>query len=250
PPGEHLAGVPPVREALRAGRRREKEVWLLTPGRGADRRAQIASLARDAGVPVTTASRDRLARLAGTEDHQGIVAAVEGFPYEDAGSLLARIRACTRAPLILALDSVQDPRNLGSMIRCANTAGAQGVVIPKDRSAGITAVAARASAGAVEHTPVARVTNLVRTLGALRDAGLWIVGAAEDGEKTMDRFDASAPLVLVIGGEGKGLRPLVRKSCDLRVSIPMAGEIASLNAATAAAVLLHEAGRQRRSAGG
>ncbi len=244
-----LHGINPVREALLARRRRVRKVWVLAPGGRGARREGVEALAGSAGVEVEGATRERLRRLAGSDEHQGIVASVDPFRYENEAELLTRIGEGDKPALVLALDSVQDPRNLGSMIRCANTVGAHGVVIPKDRSAGITPAAAKASAGAVEYTPVVRVTNLVRALGALRRAGLWIVGAAADGETTLDSFDASAPLALVIGGEEKGLRPLVRKSCDLCVSIPVAGEIASLNAAMAAAVLLHEVGRQRRAAG-
>lgn len=244
-----LYGIHPVREALLARRRRVRAVWVLASGKGGARREGVEALAGSAGVRVESATRERLARLAGSDEHQGIVASVDPFPYEDEAELLTRIGEDGRPALVLALDSIQDPRNLGAMIRCANTVGAHGVVIPKDRSAGITPAVAKASAGAVEYTPVVRVTNLVRTLQALKRAGLWIIGAAADEEKTLDGFDAAAPLALVIGGEEKGLRPLVRKSCDLCVSIPVAGEIASLNAAMAAAVLLHEVGRQRRPAG-
>jgi len=244
-----LHGIHPVREALLARRRGVRKIWMLAPGKGGARREGVEALAGEAGVAVEGATRERLTRLAGSDEHQGIVASVDPFPYEQEADLLTRIGEGGAPALVLALDSIQDPRNLGSMIRCANTVGAHGVVIPKDRSAGITAATAKASAGAVEYTPVVRVTNLVRTLEALKRAGLWIIGAVSDGEKTLDSFDATAPLALVIGGEEKGLRPLVRKRCDLCVSIPVAGEIASLNAAMAAAVLLHEVGRQRRLAG-
>ncbi len=246
PEGEILYGAHAVRAALEARRRPVRRLWLLSgPGKGRERREEIRDLADASRVPVAWVSRDALDRRARTADHQGVVAEVAPFPYAEEGAFLARLRASEAPALVLALDSIQDPRNLGAMVRSANVAGAQGVVIPKDRSAVVTAAAAKASAGAVEFTPIVRVTNLVRALQGMKAAGLWVAGAAPDGEIPLARFDARGPLALVIGGEGRGLRPLVRRTCDACVAIPVKGEVASLNAATAAAVLLCEATRQR-----
>jgi 23S rRNA (guanosine2251-2'-O)-methyltransferase len=246
PEGEILYGPHAVRAALEARRRPVRRLWLLSgPGKGRERREEIRGLADASRVPVAWVSRDSLDRRARTADHQGVVADVAPFPYGEEGAFLARLRASGAPALVLALDSIQDPRNLGAMVRSANVAGAQGVVIPKDRSAVVTAAAAKASAGAVEFTPIVRVTNLVRALRGMKEAGLWVVGAAPDGEVPLVRFDARSSLALVIGGEGRGLRALVRRTCDACVAIPVKGEIGSLNAATAAAVLLCEAARQR-----
>ncbi len=246
-PRQHLYGVHPISEALRAGRRRVARLWLLPAGKGQDRRAELEALARRGGVPVESAPRDRLDRLAGTPEHQGAVAEVDAYPYEDEAELLRRLGNLGEPPLLLALDGIQDPRNLGALVRGANIAGAHGVIIPKDRAAELTPAAAKASAGAVEHTSVARVTNLVRTLTDLKKAGLWVVGASAEGSTPLTWLRGGEPMVLVIGAEGRGLRPLVRKTCDLEVAIPVRGAIASLNAAMAGAILLHEA---RRPTGG
>jgi 23S rRNA (guanosine2251-2'-O)-methyltransferase len=185
-----------------------------------------------------------LTRLAGSPDHQGIVAEVDPYPYADPGSLLSADDA-----LVVALDGVQDPRNLGATCRAAEAAGAAGVVIPSRRSAQVTAAAVKAAAGATEHLAIARVTNLVRWLEAAKGAGAWVHGADAAAATPYTDADLRGRAVLVLGGEGKGLRRLVGERCDLVVSIPLAGAVASLNVATAAAVLLFEAVRQRRAAG-
>lgn len=181
-----------------------------------------------------------LSRLAGSPDHQGVVAEVDPYPYSDPRELLKRPDA-----LIIALDQVQDPRNLGAVCRSADAAGAAGVVIPSRRSAAVTAVASKASAGAVEHLRVARVPNLADWLGTAKDAGAWIYGAESGAEAPYASADLTGKVVLVLGSEGGGLRPRVAKSCDLLVSIPLLGKVDSLNVSAAAAVLLFEAARQR-----
>jgi 23S rRNA (guanosine2251-2'-O)-methyltransferase len=244
---EVLYGFHPVREALQARRRRVRRVYLALEGADARaRRETIRGAAQRAGVPLEESRREALQRVARTADHQGVAALVDPYPYEDERALLARLHALTEPALVLALDGIQDPRNLGSMVRSANVAGVHAVVVPQDRSAEVTAAAAKASAGAVEHTPVVRVVNLVRTIERMKEAGLWIAGADAEGEVPLERFDAAGPIAIVIGAEGKGLRALVRKSCDLRVAIPVCGSIRSLNAGVAAAVILFEAVRQRR----
>jgi len=182
-----------------------------------------------------------LTELAGTRDHQGVVARVEPYRYADAYELAAAER-----PLLAVLDRVTDPRNLGAVCRSAEGAGATGVVVPAHGSAVITPAVARASAGAIEHLPVAVVTNLARYLDEVKGPELWVYGAAGDAPTTMWDADLSGGAVLVFGAEGKGLRPLVRRSCDVLVSIPLDGHIESLNVSVAAALLLYEARRQRR----
>ena len=207
-------GRNPVREARR-GRRGVRRVWTAEDTDAAE-----------------------LTRLAGSPDHQGIVAEVDPYPYADPGSLLAGPEA-----LVVALDQVQDPRNLGAVCRSAEAAGVAGVVIPERRSASITAAACKASAGAVEHLPVARVRNLADWLGEARDAGAWVYGADAEAEAGYRTLDLSGRVVLVMGGEGEGLRPRVASSCDALVSIPTAGRVGSLNVAAAAAVLMFAADR-------
>ena len=181
-----------------------------------------------------------LTRLAGSPDHQGIVAEVDPYPYADAGAMLAKPDA-----LIVVLDRIQDPQNLGAMARSAEAAGATGLVIPSRRSASVTAAAAKASAGAVEHLPIARVPNLAEYLSRAKEEGAWVYGAEANAESPYTQADLTGKVVLVLGSEGTGLRRLVADRCDLVVSIPVRGRVASLNVAAAAAVVLFEAVRQR-----
>jgi 23S rRNA (guanosine2251-2'-O)-methyltransferase len=215
---EVIYGRRPVAEAKR-GRRRVHRVW------SADE-LDVAELTRMAGSP----------------DHQGVVAEVDPYPYADADRLLDAPDA-----MVVALDQVQDPRNLGAVCRSAEAAGANGVVMPARRSAAVTAVACKASAGAVEHLAVARVGNLADWLARAKDAGAWVYGAEAGAPAPYSRADLSGKLVLVLGSEGKGLRPRVAQACDLLVSIPVEGRVASLNVSAAAAVLLFEAVRRRAS---
>lgn len=224
----------------------EIEHLYVLQGRGNARTQALIDDARAAGVSVRFVDRDRLHQLCDSPDHQGVAASVASFSYAELEDLFPA--AGPPPTLLLALDGVQDPRNLGAILRSAEALGAQGVVIPRDRAAGVTAVAAKVAAGAAERIPVARVVNLVRALEALRERGLWIIGAAPLADAPAHRHDFTAPTCLVIGGEEKGLRPLVRKTCDLVVSIPLAGTTASLNASIAAAVLLYEVQRQRATA--
>jgi 23S rRNA (guanosine2251-2'-O)-methyltransferase len=218
---EVVYGRRPVAEAQR-GRRRVRRVWTTDD-----------------------LSASELTRLAGSPDHQGVVAEVEPYPYADARELLARPDA-----FILALDQVQDPRNLGAVARSAEAAGAAGLVIPSRRSASVTAVAVKASAGAVEHLPVARVPNLADWLAIAKEAGAWVYGAESAAATAYTSADLTGKVVLVLGSEGGGLRRRVAESCDLLVSIPIGGSVESLNVSAAAAVLLFEAARQRGSRDG
>lgn len=221
-----------VREALR-GRREVLEVW-------ATERAVKAEPWLAEAKPKSK-SDSELGDKAATRDHQGVLALVEPYRYADAYELAARER-----PLLAVLDRVTDPRNLGAVCRSAEGAGATGVVVPAHGSAVVTPAVARASAGAVEHLPIAVVTNLARYLGEVKGADLWVYGATGDsGARSMWETDLSGGVAIVLGAEGKGLRPLVRRTCDALVSIPLAGEVESLNVSVAAAVLLYEARRQR-----
>ena len=231
---ETIYGVRPVIEALRGGRRKVFEVLDATGN------AEVANVARAAGVPVRKVPQAKIGELARGGVHQGIAARAEPYPYVELEDLLA-----TPDPLVVALDGVTDPQNLGAVLRVADGAGASGVVIPKDRAAGVTAAAVKASAGASEHVPVARVTNLRRrAVDLMKDAGLWVY-AAEVGGMPHTDLDLTGPVGLVLGSEGQGVRRLVREGCDGTVSIPMLGAVGSLNVSVAAAVLLYEARRQR-----
>ena len=238
-------GMNPVRELLRAGAEGIAELWLAEGGERPRAFAELERIARDHGAKVRTAPRPRLDRLAGVTQHQGIVAVVADYRYREVDDILEVARKAGKPPLLVLLDGVEDPHNLGAVVRSAHALGAHGVVLPRDRAASVTPSAAKASAGAVEHLPIARVTNLVRTLEELKEAGVWTVAAVPDGDVELSSVDLRGPIALVIGGEGQGVRPLVRKSCDHAARIPMAGRVGSLNASAAAANAIYEAMRQR-----
>ena len=228
---EIVYGVRPVVEALRSRRRRVVEVLDATGN------AEVRAAA--GGVAVKKVSRDRVDELARGGVHQGVVARVEAYPYSGLEEILA-----VPEPLILVLDGVTDPRNLGAVLRVADGVGASGVVIPKDKAVGVTAAAVKASAGASEHVRVARVTNLKRAVDKMREANVWVY-AAEAGGTDYTELDLVGRTALVLGSEGRGVRRLVREACDGNVSIPMLGAVSSLNVSVAAAVLAYEARRQR-----
>ena len=230
---ETIYGVRPVIEALRSKRREVFEV-LDAVGNG-----EVAEAAAVSGVSVKRVPRARVEDLARGGAHQGVAARVGPHPYSDLDEILA-----APDPLILVLDGVTDPRNLGAVLRSADGAGASGAVIPKDRAVGVTAAAVKASAGASEHVPVARETNLRRAIDRMKAVGVWVY-AAEFGGTTYTGLDLAGPVALVLGSEGRGVRRLVREGCDGAVSIPMLGAVGSLNVSVAAAVLLYEARRQR-----
>jgi 23S rRNA (guanosine2251-2'-O)-methyltransferase len=230
---ELVYGRRPVREAVR-GPREVRELWAT------ERALRAEPWLEEAGVRVQRKPERDLNAEAGTTDHQGVLARVEPFRYADAHEL-----AAGDAPLVAVLDSVTDPRNLGAVIRCADGAGANGVVLPAHNSARVTPTVVHASAGAAEHLPVAVVKNLARYLGEIKGPQLWVWAAAGDAETSMWDADLSGGAVFVLGAEGKGLRPLVRRTCDDAVRIPLAGRVESLNVSVAAALLLYEARRQR-----
>jgi 23S rRNA (guanosine2251-2'-O)-methyltransferase len=240
-------GLHPVRELLRAGGEGIAELWLAEGGERGRAFAELARLARERGAKVREAPRVRLDRLAGTDRHQGVVAVVGDYRYAEIVDLLAAARAAGEPPLLVVLDGIEDPHNLGAVIRSAHALGAHGVVIPKDRAAGITPAAAKASAGAVEHCPVARVTNVSHAISDLKEAGVWTVATDPGGADDLDAVDLTLPTALVIGSEGAGVRPLVIRTCDRVARIPMKGKVGSLNASAAAAIALYEAARQRNS---
>lgn len=240
-----LYGVNPVRELLRAGGEGLSELWLAEGGTRGRAFEELDRLARRAGAKVRTAPRQKLDRLAGTASHQGVVAVVGDYRYREVEDLLAAAAAKGEPPLLVLLDGLEDPHNLGAIVRSAHALGAHGVVIPRDRAVGVTPAAAKASAGAVEHCPVARVTNLSQAIESLKEAGVWSVATAPDADRRLDELDLTGPIALVVGGEGEGIRPLVRRTCDHEARVPMAGKVGSLNASAAAAIALYEAARQR-----
>lgn len=238
-------GLNPVREVLRGGAGEVSELWLAEGGTRGAAFAELERLAREAGAKVRGAPRPKLDRLAGTDRHQGVVAVVADFRYSEVDEILEAAQASGRPALVVVLDGVEDPQNLGAIIRSAHALGAHGVVIPKDRAVGVTPVVVKTSAGAVERCPVARVTNVAQCLDRLKEAGVWSVALAADAEKPLGGMDLKGPTALVLGSEGEGLRPLVRRTCDLAAHIPMLGDIDSLSVAASAAVALYEVVRQR-----
>jgi 23S rRNA (guanosine2251-2'-O)-methyltransferase len=238
-----LTGIHAVREALEANR--PLDSVIVAKGRHGDRLEELVRLARQKGIPVRFEERVQFDRTAGTREHQGVVAFVAASPtviFED----LLKPRDLHAAPgLLVLLDGVEDPQNLGAIVRTSLAAGAQGVVIPERRAAGLTETVARASAGALAHLPVARVTNLPRAMEEMKEAGYWLVGLDERAEKRHTEVDFKVPVGVVLGGEGKGLHALVRERCDFLVSIPTTGPVRALNVSVAAGIVLFEAVRQR-----
>jgi 23S rRNA (guanosine2251-2'-O)-methyltransferase len=234
-----------VIEALRAGRPIDK-VYILKGDRDATL-GHIASKARQAGAVVVDADRRKLDAMSVTQAHQGVIALVSVKEYVDLEDILQTARERGEPPLIVVCDEITDVHNLGAIIRTAECAGAHGVVIPKRRSAGITAVVSKTSAGAVAHMAVARVSNIAAALEDLKKAGVWIYGTAAEGTSILWETDLTGPAAIVIGSEGEGLSRLVRERCDYLIAIPMAGKISSLNASVSAGVVLFDALRQRRT---
>lgn len=245
-----LVGRNAVREALRAGRRR---VYRLLIGEGtheAGALAEIIALAETRGIEPQRVPKADLDRQADALTHQGVMAYASLYPYADLDAILALAQERGEEPLLLALDSVQDPQNVGSLLRTAEAVGVQGVIVPERRAAGISPAVSRASAGAVEHLLVAEVTNLVRTLEGLKERGMWVVGVEGVPEAQDYRtVDLAMPLALVVGGEGPGMRRLVREACDLLVRLPMRGQIESLNVSVAGSVVLYRAWEAREGEG-
>jgi 23S rRNA (guanosine2251-2'-O)-methyltransferase len=245
---EVLYGRQPVLEMLKAGRRNVFSLKIRGSVRPTDDLGEIARLARQAGIRVDAVDHQALNRLVDEGHHQGVAAEVSDYPVVDFGELTGELASLGEDALVLALDHIQDPQNLGALLRVADAAGVHGVVIPADRAVRVTPAVVRASAGAAEHMRVAVVTNLVRTMKALKEAGLWCAGLeACDAAKPYTEADLGGPLALVVGSEGEGLGRLVSETCDFLVKLPLYGRVTSLNAAAAGAVALYEIRRQRDS---
>ena len=238
-----IEGRNAVIEALRAGTPMDK--IYLAKGETDATLGHIASTARGKGIVVVETDRRKLDFMSRTHAHQGVIAMAAVREYAEVEDILAAAREKGEAPLIVVCDELSDPHNLGAVIRTAECAGAHGVIIPKRRSAGLTAVVAKTSAGAVSYLPVARVPNLTALLKDLKAQGLWVYGTAAEGSAPLYQADLTDPAVIVIGSEGEGMSRLVREQCDFLLSIPMRGQVNSLNASAAAAVVLYEAVRQR-----
>lgn len=240
-----LAGPHTILEALKTPGRKVERIYSCR-GFGGELLQEIFRLAKAQGVPIIQISRERLEQIAHTPQHQGLWAPMASFTYETEERVIELALKQGAAGLLLILDGVQDPHNLGAIMRTAEAVGAAGIIIPRHRAAGLTASAIKAAAGAQEYIPVARGGNLVQLLGFLKEKGFWVVGTDPGAKKEVYETDFCQPLVLVIGSEGEGIRPLVKKSCDLLVRIPQRGKIASLNTSVATAVILYEVFRQRQ----
>lgn len=227
------------------GDRPVNKVWLLRSLENDPLAAQVRRLAKGKGAIVQHAERGKLDELVGGEAHQGVVASVATASYLELDELITRAMTAPQ-PLLVLLDGVEDPHNLGAIIRTAECAGAQGVVIPQRRSASLTGVVEKAAAGALAFMPVARVVNLPRAIDQVKEAGFWVVGAEASGDRMLYDVDLKGPIALVIGGEGEGLHRLVAEKCDFLARLPLLGQIPSLNASVAAGIMLYEAVRQRR----
>lgn len=238
-----IFGVNPVIEALRGERRTVERITIATGAR-ISRFDELMQAARSAGVPVARQPSAALDRTAGTRSHQGVVAVVGSAKYAELDDVIARM---AERKLVVLLDGVEDPHNLGAILRTAECAGAAGVVVPARGQVGLTDTVAKTSAGALEHIPVARVTNLVQAMETLKEAGAWVAGLDAAAEKSYTEYDFEGPTALVFGGEGHGLRRLVRERCDVLISVPMFGAVSSLNVSVTVGVVLFEA--RRRMAG-
>ena len=242
-PENMLEGRNAVTEALSAGRTIDK---LFVADGDTDRAlARICAMAKQAGAVVVPTDRRKLDYMSATGAHQGVIAMVAAHDYASIDDILKKAQDAGEPPLIVICDELSDPHNLGAIIRTAECAGAHGIIIPKRRSVGLTAVVGKASAGALEYMPVARVSNIAAAIDTLKKAGVWVYGTAVGGDTTLYRADLKSAAAIVIGNEGEGMSRLVSERCDFKVSIPMKGSISSLNASAAAAIMLYEAVRQR-----
>lgn len=243
---EFIAGRNSVLEALKGGRTINK--ILVAKGERHGSLREIIGLARSVGLVVQEVEQAKLDGIAEGVRHQGVVAMVAPVAYAEVEDILARARSLGEPPFIVLLDELEDPHNLGAILRTADATGVHGVLIPKRRSCPLSATVAKTSAGAVEYVPVARVGNVAQTIQRLKKEGLWVVGADADGEKKYYEADLRGPMLLVIGSEGQGMSRLTKEGCDFLIRIPMRGAISSLNASVACSLLLYEVMRQRESA--
>jgi 23S rRNA (guanosine2251-2'-O)-methyltransferase len=241
-----IYGVNPVKELFRAGGEGLDELWLAEGARSPTVE-ELERKAREVGARVKHAPRQKLDRLAGVDRHQGVVAVLSAdFRYAEVAEVLARAKTRGEPPLIVILDGVEDPQHLGAIARSAVALGAHGLVIPRDRAVGVTGTVVKASAGVIERCLVVRVVNISRIIDEMKEAGIWSVGLAADGDRELSSVDLKGPTALVLGSEGEGIRPLVKKTCDHVARIGMVGEVESLSVSAAASVALYEAARQRR----
>ncbi len=249
PSADRLEGRNSVLEALKAGREINK-LWVLdTAGKKPDPiLIRILDAAQKKKIPVVRTKREALDRMSETHNHQGVIAAVASHEYVSIEDMIEKAEDAGRKPFFVVLDELKDAYNLGSVLRIADAAGVDGVIIPKHRSIGLDSVVAKASAGAIEYVPVARVTNIAATLRDLKEKhGFWVFGTAAEGQTPYDNADYKGSIAIVIGSEGEGMRDVVQKECDFLLSIPMAGNVNSLNAAVAAGIVIYEAVKGRKS---
>lgn len=242
-PDDVLVGRNAVTEALKSGRGINK-LWIASGDREGSV-AEITALAKERGIVVQYVERAKIEALAGGHRHQGVLAYVAPVPYAELEDILKAAEAKGEAPFLVLLDELEDPHNLGALLRTADATGVHGILIPKRRSVSLNATVAKTSAGAVEYVPVARIGNIAQTLKKLKEKGFWVAGADMDGEKAYYEADLTGPLVLVVGSEGKGMSRLTKEACDFIVRMPMVGRINSLNASVAGSILMYESMRQR-----
>ena len=242
-PDDVLVGRNAVTEALKSGRGINK-LWIASGDREGSV-SEIAALAKERGIVVQYVDRAKIEALAGGHRHQGVLAYVAPVPYAELDDILKAAEEKGEAPFLVLLDELEDPHNLGALLRTADATGVHGILIPKRRSVSLNATVAKTSAGAVEYVPVARIGNIAQTLKKLKEKGFWVAGADMDGEKAYYEADLTGPLVLVVGSEGRGMSRLTKEACDFIVSMPMVGRINSLNASVAGSILMYESMRQR-----
>ncbi|GMB09983.1 23S rRNA (guanosine2251-2'-O)-methyltransferase [Thermolongibacillus altinsuensis] len=241
-----IIGKNPVLEALKSGREINK-IWIAE-GSQRGQMQSIIQLAKQAGVLIQYVPKKKMDQMA-EGNHQGVVAQVAAYRYYEVDDLFKKAEQSGEPPFLIILDEIEDPHNLGSIMRTADAVGAHGIIIPKRRAVGLTATVAKASTGAIEYIPVARVTNLARTVDELKERGVWIVGTDAKGEQDYRSLDGTMPLALVIGSEGKGMSRLIREKCDFLIRLPMKGRVTSLNASVAASLLMYEVYRKRNPLG-
>lgn len=241
---EYIVGRNPVLEVLRSGRSVNK-IWIAE-GSQKGPISQVMSMAKEAKIQVQIVPKKKIDQVADGQVHQGVVALVAAYEYVEVEDMLRKAADLGEPPFLLILDEIEDPHNLGSILRTADVVGAHGVIIPKRRAVGLTSTVAKSSAGAMEYVPVARVTNIVRTMEELKEKGVWMAGTDASGEQDIREARFDMPIGIVIGSEGKGMSRLVRETCDFVVRLPMVGHVNSLNASVAAALLMFEVMKQRR----
>jgi len=239
-----IEGRNPVLEAIQSGRAINK--LMVANGQKEGSIKKIIAKAKEKGIVISYVDRQKINGLSQSDNHQGVIAFVAAYDYKELDELLNEVEAKEEAPFFIILDEINDPHNLGSIMRTADAVGAHGIIIPKRRAVGLTPVVAKTSAGAIEYVPVCRVTNLARTIDTLKERNIWIAGADMTGEQTHFQANFKGAIALVMGNEGQGLSRLVKEKCDFLVNIPMIGKVSSLNASVAASVIMYEIFKQRQ----